>query len=1008
MFKKVKEQGEVARLISEHGFPQKKTGIRPSGFRIPPKVLLVSGSLFAVLAISLVTGLFKFSSPKPTTLLNNSQQGSSQGTSQSAGTDDAIDSSSGDLPPAQPETLSDQVSSAVAKAKKLGHSNANQNMQLTVGLKLRNKKQLNKLLADLYNPSSPSYKQFLSADKFRGMFGPTDGQVQTVKKYFANKGFKINYVSGNNLTINVQASVAKVEKTFSTTINDYQSPEQKKFFANATPPIIPREVSGGVQTISGLDNSSAPLPRFRQVGQSEAASGKVGPKLQSVCNGPCKYEFDPSLIQSFYNLSPLTAGGYKGDGQTVGLIELDGFIASDITAYASAFSLPAPKISTVLLDGFNGSAGFNSAEDTLDIDLLLATAPNASQIVYEAPNSYPNFLDTVNRAVSDNKVQALSVSWGGCEHDLSSSYAQSFANAIAQAAAQGISVYTASGDNGVYDCGVSTVEYSVDLPSDAPYATSVGGTSVPIDTTVHPEVAWTKSGGGLSNYFQKANFQNGPGVKNQYSNGKRQVPDVSANSGTAYTIYYSDPNNTNGGAGWHGYSGTSAAAPLWAGSMAVVNQYLTSAGASRTGFISPALYHLSNASQVYPPFNDITSGSNGYPTTPGYDLVTGIGSPNVANIAYDLRKEALQQQQYQPSHLNSEQKGALNVYLLGSDGALWDSKQPKTSTTWGTWKSLGAPSGGSTPRRTAAVSQNGTQLLFMNDPSGALWVNKETAVSSNNWGGWNSLGNAPGTSLANFPLAGSNADGRVEIFEAGANHVLYHNYQTTPNGSWSGWASLGTPSGVALQGLSIITNADGRLEVFASGSDGNLWHIYQDTPNGGWTGWSSLGNPGSAIGSLVVARNADGRAEVFANGSNGIMYHVYQKAPNGGWSGWSQLSTQNGFSFSKFTGSNQGPIMGTAANGRLELFQVGTDGNIWHNAQSAPSSGWTGWANFGKPTGVNPTSLTINNNTAGGLVFVITGSDGKMWFNYQTAPNGGWNGWAKVKPPTNVSFSQVQ
>jgi hypothetical protein len=368
----------------------------------------------------------------------------------------------------------------------------------------------------------------------------------------------------------------------------------------------------------------------------------------------------------------------------------------------------------------------------------------------------------------------------------------------------------------------------------------------------------------------------------------------------------------------------------------------------------------------------------------------------------------LQPPQFQPTHLGSESGGSLETYLLGSDNKLWGSVQPASGGTWNAWKTLGAPTN-ATANRTTAMNQNGTQAIFMGDQSGNLWYNSETTARSNTWSGWSNLGNpGNGVSFSHNPILGVNVDGRLEVFEIGSNGALYHNYQQAPNGGWAGWFSLNTPSGTSIQAISVGTNQDGRMEVFEDGSNGSLEHLYQVTPNGGWSSWSSLGNPGQALGSLVVATNQDGRQEIFANGANGQLYHLYQVAPNKGWSGWSAVASQSGFSFNKFTSSYQGPVTGSNANGHLDIFELDSNGNIEHNYQQAPNGGWAGWSGFGKPTGVNVTSLSINNNTDGELTIVITGNDGNMWYTYQMAPNGGWSGWAKASPPSGVSFRSNQ
>lgn len=911
---------------------------------------------------------------------------------------------------ATPMVLKDQVSPYLQGAQIKGHAVANRIVHLSLGLKIQNEDVLNQFLNDLYDPSSVNYKKYLSSAEFSKMFGPSDAQIQLVKDYLKSSGFTNVWYSPNGMIINADGKVSVVESVFSVAINDYMT-DSRTFFANGNAPVLPGDIASVVDSVSGLDNSV--------VMHHHARIGKVRAKPAAVSG---QGGLTPTDITNAYDLKPLISAGFQGTNQTVALFELDGYNLNDIGQYAANFNLGTPSISTVLVDGFNGSAGQGAIEDELDVELVAGLAPNAKQIVYEGPNTTAGLNDTYNKIVTDNKAQVLTTSWGACEPNFSSSEITTLNNIFKQAAAQGITVYAAAGDTGAYDCRDTTL--NVDVPTDSQYVTGVGGTSLtlsngsygsenvwsnPSDTFAGPK--GSGGGGGLSKNFSQPSYQNGPGVKSSYSNGKREVPDVSANAdpATGYAVYCTVTNSGCPSTGWITVGGTSAGSPFWAASTAIMNQYLTAQGASRLGFISPALYGLTNLTQLSQPFHDIKTGNNlYYPATNSYDLASGVGSPDVNNLVLDLKKHLVQPQAYQPNHLNNELKGVLDVYIYGSNGALWESSQAAPRGTWSTWTSLGSMSG-PTPRRTTAVQQNGAQMLFMNSSDGSLWVKSETAANSNQWNPWSSMGKFGTTGFVNFPIVGVNADGRVEAFETGSNHVLYHNYQKTPNGAWSGWASLGTPSGVTLHSLAMATNSDGRLEIFITATDGKLWHMYQNAPNSGWSGWSSLGNPGNNLGSIIIGRNQDGRLEVFANGGNGILYHLYQTPGSStGWSGWGQLSTQSGFSFNKFTSSYQGPIVGSDANGHFDLFEVGTDGNIWHNYQKAPNSAWGGWSNFGKPSGVNLTGITIHNDKNGDLVMVITGSDGNMWVNLQSTVNVGWSGWTKVAPLAGVNFGTVQ
>lgn len=287
--------------------------------------------------------------------------------------------------------------------------------------------------------------------------------------------------------------------------------------------------------------------------------------------------------------------------------------------------------------------------------------------------------------------------------------------------------------------------------------------------------------------------------------------------------------------------------------------------------------------------------------------------------------------------------------------------------------------------------------------------------------GWQPLGGA----LTSEPVAGSNADGRIEVFARGADGALWHVWQTAPNGGWSGWASLG---GTVVGTPAVVGNADGRLEAFARGADGALWHIWQTAPNGGWSGWASLG--GAISGDPCAVRNADGRLEAFARGTDGALWHITQQGAQQGWSGWASLGVQ-------FVGS---PVAGSNADGRVEVFMRANNGALLHARQSVPGGGWGNWVSLGgaimsdpavanhadgrlavfargadnalrcisqrRPNGnwTTWTSLggastgnpTVGRNADGRLQVFVRGTDGAPWHNVQSAPGGAWTGWASL------------
>ena len=327
----------------------------------------------------------------------------------------------------------------------------------------------------------------------------------------------------------------------------------------------------------------------------------------------------PALIKSAYNLSSTSL---TGAGETLALYELDGYTSSDVTAYASQFGLPTLNIKNVLVDGATGKPGDGADEVTVDIELMAALAPGARILVYEAPlnATYANAIDVFNRIVSDNQAKVVSTSWGNAENEINAgdpTFITSENNIFQQMAAQGQSMFSAAGDNGAYDdsynCNNSTLE--VDDPGSQPYVTSVGGTTLRLNSSgaYVSETSWATSaasgpcvkdaesnpnysaaeggGGGISTIWPLPSWQSGLGSSaNQGSTTMRMVPDVSLDAdenNSGYSIYYSGA--------WIVAGGTSCAAPLWAAFTGLLNQGRVAASMSRVGQFNPAIYPIAKS-----------------------------------------------------------------------------------------------------------------------------------------------------------------------------------------------------------------------------------------------------------------------------------------------------------------------------------------------------------------------------------------------------------------------------
>ncbi|MBV9281676.1 MAG: S53 family peptidase, partial [Chloroflexi bacterium] len=325
--------------------------------------------------------------------------------------------------------------------------------------------------------------------------------------------------------------------------------------------------------------------------------------------------------------------------------EIDGFKQADLNAFAQHFSLPS--MTPTLAAGSSDLKVEGEAE--LDLEVAHEIAPGARLVVYNCSLtcSTSDMLNLETRAVQATAHGIISISLGGCESAEGSSAVQAENNVFAQADALGESVLVASGDSGAYTCleqdwggAPSPQAIGVSAPASEPSVTAVGGTSLDLhaNSTWYREEAWQNaaatagSGGGISQYFARPSWQRGPGVVNFYdTTNHREVPDISADADplTGAQVVISGQLTQVGG--------TSQATPIWAGMMALIDQYLRQQGRTVAGFLNPALYALAANRPTYPPFHDITVGDNlVYPATPGYNLATGLGTPDAWNLARDL------------------------------------------------------------------------------------------------------------------------------------------------------------------------------------------------------------------------------------------------------------------------------------------------------------------------------------------------------------------------------------
>ncbi len=465
----------------------------------------------------------------------------------------------------------------------------------------------------------------LSRSQYEARYGADPQDVKKVQQFARAHKLKISNVNRGARTLMLSGPAASFNKAFQVDLAHYESP-QGTYRGRTGPVSVPAALKGVILGVHGLDNRPHARPHFRL---SSAARGAAHPHAaaQSV-------SYTPLQVAQCYDFP----SGVNGQGQTIGIIELGGgFTQSDLSSYFSKLGVsPAPSVTAVSVDGAEnqptGSTNGPDAEVMLDIEVAGAVAPGANIVVYFAPNTDSGFLDAINQAVGDkqNNPLVISISWGGPESTYTSQSLQSYNSALQSAAAVGVSVCVAAGDNGSTD-GVTDGLQHVDFPASSPYALACGGTHlIARGSTITTESVWNDqpsdgaTGGGISATFPLPTWQSSAHVPPSVNPGSfagRGLPDVSgdADPDTGYQVEVDGTNTVVGG--------TSAVAPLWAGLIARFNSGLKSS----VGYLNPTIYQQLSA--MAGTFHDITSGNNGaYQAGPGWDACSGWGSPNGAAI----------------------------------------------------------------------------------------------------------------------------------------------------------------------------------------------------------------------------------------------------------------------------------------------------------------------------------------------------------------------------------------
>jgi len=486
-----------------------------------------------------------------------------------------------------------------------------QTMRLVLVLPLRNQADLDQFLKDLYDPTSPQYRQFLSVDEFTARFGPTRQDYHALIDFAQKNGFTVAATSRNRLNLDVVGSVANIQRAFHVNMGIYRHPtENRTFYAPDSEPTV--DLPFSLWHISGLDNYSTPHPAglHRNLGVKKNATTGSGPSASFLGS---------DMRAAYYGGTALT-----GTGQSLGLLEYYGTDLTDLTTYfknaAQTNNVPITLLST---DGTStsclASSGCDDTEQTLDMTQALGMAPGLTSLVMYVGSTDSAIFNAMATASPLNAQLSSSWTWSPADPSTDNPYFEEFA-------AQGQNLFQAAGDSGKWG---SSSEI---FPADDVYVTSVGGTDLQTSSAGGPwssETAWADGGGGISpGHYAIPSWQTTAAAGcSSCSKTYRNAPDVSANAN--FTFYVCADQTTCTA---NEYGGTSFAAPMWAGYLALVNQQSVANGNKTLGFINPSLYSIGAGSGYTSDFHDIISGSNGYSATIGYDLATGWGSPHGAAL----------------------------------------------------------------------------------------------------------------------------------------------------------------------------------------------------------------------------------------------------------------------------------------------------------------------------------------------------------------------------------------
>ncbi|MBA3824877.1 MAG: S8/S53 family peptidase [Ktedonobacterales bacterium] len=894
---------------------------------------------------------------------------------------------------AAPQQLAQVPHSApqfTASVTPIGKLPQNGTMSLTLTLQPRNKAMLERFVQDVATPHSAHFHQFLAPQNFASVFGPDPATVRATVKYLQSAGLHVTKLQSGGMFISVTGTVKAVEAALHTTMNTYHDAKGRTFFANSAGVTLPANIAPHVIGVTGLDN----LATHHRMTTNPSATKKKLVQKPNTAGCPAttgQNTLVPAQLATAYDF-PATL---TGAGQSVALIEFDGYLLSDIGAYAACFA-PSVTVSNVVQTRAIDLGGpltpeVGAIEDELDIEVLLGMAPGLSKIhVYEAPNSNQGLIDMLAAIANDDADATVSDSWGACETDTGFAVAASEEMAFLQMAAQGQGVYVASGDNAAYDClndlGSATYFHgqsvSVDDPASDPYVVAVGGTTLNINATTASylsETVWNNidlpspvqagTGGGISQLWGAPEWQSGaratttPGGIADPSGG-RALPDVAANADpqTGYAEYCTAGDFCASAPGsWFDIGGTSAAAPLWASLAALAAQ-----GANmRVGLITPALYSLYradttahaaagitlNGTTYYDyatqvngatpasgqiTFNDITSGNNTFPSAagfaPGFSARPGFDA--VSGLG------TMDGQSVVDFLKASIRFTSPRLYMAarGNDGRFWLS---------------------------GYFLNNGNGNLLPSSPQLSNWFPLSSQAFQGN----------PAVVDNGAPTAGlTGTTGMVWIAGIGTDGLLRIGSYNPSTTTFSGWTTA--PGSPLCKGNPAAAYAGAKLLMTCQTTSGALMLVSYTPGSNSWAAWSTIG--GGLTDSPTMT----------TDGTNLLLYAQTNQndwfntvTVSGGTLGvWRHMAT---------TCESTPAVAFTGTANQFVLSCIAHDtSTMWANTFNLGDGTLSGWFNLGSPSGIglkNATAVSVDLlDNPGVTLFTGEGKNGAAYVQLMT------------------------